>query len=117
MIDRSCAVYLLASRRHGTLYVGVTSDLLARLHQHRTGTFTGFTSTYGVHRLVWVECHGAITAAIAREKAIKKWRREWKIGLIEQDNPTWDDLAVGFGFEPLPSIDLPFRAVLDDSTP
>ena len=100
-MDKTYAVYILASRRHGTLYVGVTSDLLGRIHQHRTKCFTGFTAAYGVDRLVWYEDHGSIEAAILREKRIKKWRREWKIALIEAANPQWDDLAIGFGFQPV----------------
>jgi putative endonuclease len=71
-------VYLLASRKHGTLYVGVTNDLIRRAYQHRTRVVAGFTSRYNVHLLVWFECHDQPLAAIAREKEIKKWRRQWK---------------------------------------
>ena len=86
------AVYLLASRRHGTLYVGVTSDLPTRIAQHRAGTLEGFTKQYGVKRLVWFEQHDDIASAIRREKAVKKYKRDWKINLIERENPGWDDL-------------------------
>ena len=85
-------VYILASQRNGTLYVGVTSDLAARVRQHKEGTFEGFTKAYGVHRLVYAETHDRLTDAIVREKQIKKWRRAWKLDLIERANPRWDDL-------------------------
>ena len=85
-------VYLLASRKHGTLYIGVTSNLLARAFQHRSHAVAGFTSRYHVHLLVWFECYDDPLTAIAREKEIKKWRREWKINLIERTNPEWVDL-------------------------
>jgi putative endonuclease len=85
-------VYLMANRKHGTLYVGVTNNLIRRAHQHRTNVVRGFTSRYHVHLLVWFECHEDALTAIAREKEIKKWRREWKIDLIEQTNPEWVDL-------------------------
>lgn len=100
--DRLPCVYILASGRHGTLYIGVTSDLLARLHQHREGITKGFTARYAVHRLVYYEMHGEMDAAITREKQLKNWRRDWKIELIERDNPFWEDLAVNLGFETLP---------------
>lgn len=86
------AVYMMASRRHGTLYVGVTSRLPTRVSEHRDGLVPGFTKTYGVKRLVWFETFELMTSAIHREKQIKKYRREWKINLIERDNPHWDDL-------------------------
>ena len=95
-------VYLLASRRNGTLYLGVTSDLAARIYQHREGVLPGFTRDYGVKRLVWFEQHATVDEAILREKRIKKWRRAWKLELIEQGNPNWRDLAEEFGFAPLP---------------
>jgi putative endonuclease len=82
----------LASQKHGTLYVGVTSNLLGRAYQHRTGVVRGFTRRYHVHSLVWFECYDDPLTAIAREKEIKKWRREWKINLIESTNPEWLDL-------------------------
>ena len=85
-------VYLLASRRHGTLYLGVTSDLVRRIDQHKTKVISGFTAKYGVERLVWFEPYDDPTDAIAREKALKKWRRDWKIRLIEEHNPEWCDL-------------------------
>ena len=97
----SPTVYLLASKRNGTLYVGATSDLVSRLIEHRNGTFGGFTSQYGVNRLVWFEQHATMEFAILREKRIKKWRRAWKIELIESENPQWLDLAEQFGLEPL----------------
>jgi putative endonuclease len=85
-------VYLLASHKHGTLYAGVTSNLLGRVYQHKTGVVRGFTRRYHVHLLVWFECYDDPLTAIAREKEIKKWRREWKINLIESTNPEWLDL-------------------------
>ena len=85
-------VYILASAKHGTLYIGVTNDLVRRVYQHKNRITKGFTSQYKVHRLVWFETYDNPTSAIEREKEIKKWRREWKINLIEQDNPNWDDL-------------------------
>ena len=90
--DRVSYVYILASSRNGTLYTGVTSDLLKRIYQHREGLTPGFTSKYGVKRLVGYEEHGAIEEAIAREKVIKRWRRAWKLRLIEAENPQWLDL-------------------------
>jgi putative endonuclease len=86
------AVYILASQRHGTLYVGVTSDLPTRTAQHREGTIEGFTKRYSVKRLVWFEPHDIVTLAIRREKAIKKYKRERKVNLIERENPAWEDL-------------------------
>lgn len=94
------AVYILASRRNGTLYTGVTSNLPERVRQHREGTYSGFTSQYGVHRLVWYEAHATMETAILREKRIKKWNRGWKLELIEKSNPEWADLAEEFGFDP-----------------
>jgi len=91
-------VYILASGKHGTLYVGVPSHLLARLHQHREGLIKGFTSRYGVTRLVHFETFDDMTSAIAREKQLKRWERDWKLKLIEASNPAWVDLAEGFGF-------------------
>jgi putative endonuclease len=88
-------VYLLASRKHGTLYVGVTNDLVRRVYEHKTKAAPGFTSRYGVDRLVWFECYDDPTGAIEREKNIKKWRRDWKIRLIEESNPEWVDLYDG----------------------
>jgi putative endonuclease len=85
-------VYLLASKPHGTLYVGVTNDIARRAFEHRTGSGGVFTRRYDVHRLVWFEEYGDINEAIAREKMIKRWERAWKIKLIEDINPAWDDL-------------------------
>jgi putative endonuclease len=85
-------VYLLASRKHGTLYLGMTNDLLWRAYEHRAKLVEGLTAKYGVTRLVWYEAHHHPTATIAREKQIKKWRRDWKIALIEEQNPEWHDL-------------------------
>ena len=88
----SSYVYILANRRHGALYVGVTSDLTGRVWQHREKVSDGFTKRYDVSRLVYFEIHDDIKTAIKREKIIKKWKRDWKYNLIEQDNPHWDDL-------------------------
>jgi putative endonuclease len=85
-------VYLLASRPQGTLYVGVTTDLVQRVWQHKNKAIPGFTTKYGVDRLVWFEAHELWEFAIRREKRIKEWRRAWKIQLIEADNPRWADL-------------------------
>jgi putative endonuclease len=85
-------VYLLASRRNGTLYVGISSDLLKRVWEHRNDLVNGFTKRYGVHTLVWYEAHETMESAIKREKNIKKWNRKWKLALIEQSNPRWHDL-------------------------
>jgi putative endonuclease len=92
MLSRSYFVYLLASRRNGTLYVGVTSDLTKRVWEHKHGLAEGFTKKYGVKSLVWFEQTDSIESAIVREKQIKKWRREWKVELIEKNNPQWKDL-------------------------
>lgn len=85
-------VYILATKRDGAFYTGVTSDLPKRIEQHRKGYFSGFTRKYGIHKLVWFEEHTDIREAILREKAIKHWRRAWKIALIEKANPEWRDL-------------------------
>jgi putative endonuclease len=84
-------VYVLASRQDGTLYVGVTGDLVRRVAEHREGAIAGFTQKYGVKRLVWFEAHDSIEAAIRREKRLKKWPRAWKVALIETENPRWQD--------------------------
>ena len=86
------AVYILASKRNGTLYVGVTSDLQKRAWEHKNDVIEGFTKQYGVHLLVYYELHGDIVSAITREKQIKKWNRAWKLELIEEQNPDWKDL-------------------------
>jgi putative endonuclease len=85
-------VYLLASKRNGTLYVGVTSDLVQRIWQHRTDRIDGFTKHYSVHLLVYFEFHACMLEAIVREKLVKRWRRQWKLELIERANPDWLDL-------------------------
>ena len=91
-MSRLPCVYMLASRRNGTLYVGVTSDLVKRIWQHRNDLVEGFTKRYGVHMLVWYEFHETMESAIQREKNIKNWNRKWKLTLIEQLNPLWRDL-------------------------
>jgi putative endonuclease len=85
-------VYMLASKPYGTLYTGSTSDLVRRVWEHKARAVSGFTAKYGVDRLVWFECHETLDAAMLRERRIKGWKREWKIELIEQDNPRWVDL-------------------------
>lgn len=85
-------VYILANGKNGTLYVGVTSDLVQRIWQHKNDLAEGFTKKYGVHTLVWYEQHETMESAIAREKAIKEWKRGWKLKLIEANNPLWIDL-------------------------
>ena len=92
VIMRQPCVYILASKKQGTLYPGVTSDLLKRVWKHRNDAVDGFTKRYGVHSLVYYELHGDMESAILREKQIKKWRRAWKIQMIEKDNPEWLDL-------------------------
>jgi len=99
--DLQPGVYIMASQRNGTLYVGVTSGLLARIHQHREGTFEGLSKRYGTKILVWFERHATMDTAITREKRSKKWNRAWKLRLIEEGNPDWRDLAVDCGFEAL----------------
>ena len=100
-MERIPSVYLLASGFHGTLYAGVTSNLLGCVWQHREEVTGGFTKRYSVKRLVWFEVHDSMETAIWREKKVKRWRRDWKIKLIKAENPTWRDLAEGFGFESL----------------
>ena len=95
MSTKSGSVYILASKRNGTLYTGVTSDLPGRIRQHKEGRIVGFTKTYGVDRLVYFESHPRIADAVVRETRIKKWRRAWKLDLIESVNPEWDDLYEG----------------------
>jgi putative endonuclease len=92
MQTKQPAVYIMASRRDGTLYVGVTSDLVKRIYEHKNNLADGFTKRYGVHTLVYYELHGEMIEAIRREKQIKKWNRQWKVELIETDNPEWKDL-------------------------
>ena len=92
MIEKRPCVYILASLRNGTLYVGITSDLARRVFEHKEEAIEGFTKDYGVKNLVFYEFHETMNDALTREKRIKKWRREWKLGLIEKDNPQWRDL-------------------------
>ena len=91
MIKQPC-VYFMSSKRNGTLYIGVTSNLIKRVWEHKNNVVDGFTKRYGVHQLVWYECHESMIAAITREKSLKKWNRQWKIRLIEKMNPHWQDL-------------------------
>ena len=92
MPEKQPCVYLLASDRNGTLYLGVTSNLVRRTHEHRSGAVEGFSKQYRVHHLVWYEQHTDMSVAILREKQIKKWTRAAKIRLIEANNPSWNDL-------------------------
>jgi len=85
-------VYLLASKKYGTLYIGVTNDIVRRIHEHKSKVVAGFSKRYSVDRLVWFEIYDDPVAAIEREKELKKWRREWKVRLIEKQNPQWSDL-------------------------
>ena len=97
-------LYILASRRNGTIYVGCTTDLPKRIYEHRNGLVRGFTRRYSVKRLVYVETYHDVSDAALRERRIKDWHRAWKIQLIEADNPTWEDLAVRLlGFDHLQS--------------
>ena len=91
-MEKQPAVYIVASRRHGTLYIGVTSDLCSRIAAHKEGNIPGFTRRYQVKLLAWFEHHDSMEAAIQREKRLKEWQRGWKIELIEKLNPTWRDL-------------------------
>jgi putative endonuclease len=100
-MQRQPCVYLLAKASHSTFYTGVTSDLPARIWQHRTQATEGFTSRYGIKRLVWYEVYETMEAAILREKRIKRWLRPWKYDLVNALNPTWRDLAEDFGFPPI----------------
>jgi len=101
MSERNPCVYIMTNGFNGALYTGVTSNLLARIVQHRDGTFDGFTKRHNIKRLVWYEMADTMDAAISAEKRIKKWRRDWKKNAIERDNPRWDDLAVALGLPPL----------------
>ena len=92
-MKRPC-VYILASQRNGTIYIGVTSDPVKRVWEHKNDLVEGFTKKYGVHTLVWYEAHETMEAAITREKQLKGWRRQWKLELIEKMNPNWRDLYV-----------------------
>lgn len=92
MQDKNFYVYIMASKNHGTLYIGVTSDLIGRVCQHKNNLIEGFTKRYGVHNLVYFEASDDVESAIAREKQLKNWHRQWKINLIEERNPNWTDL-------------------------
>ena len=94
-MERQPTVYILASQKNGTLYIGVTSDLVKRAWEHKNDAVDGFTKQYGVHRLVYYELHGDMLSAITREKQFKKWNRAWKLMLIEEKNSEWKDLRVG----------------------
>jgi len=94
-MSKQPAVYILASKRNGTLYIGVTSNLQKRAWEHKNNLVEGFTKRYGVHRLVYYELHIDMAAAITREKQMKKWNRAWKLQLIERQNPDWRDLWEG----------------------
>jgi len=97
------AVYMMTDHYRGTLYTGVTGQFFTRIGQHREGHLPGFTRQYGLKRLVWYEIHDLMTEAIQRETSIKRWPRQWKINLIERDNPSWDDLyAAVFEWTPVP---------------
>ncbi len=102
--ERVPCVYILASGHYGTLYVGVTSDLIGRMWQHRNDVLPGFTRKHKIHRLVHFEIYGDMITAITREKQLKNWRRPWKINLIEELNPHWADLEVGLGLPPLARV-------------
>ncbi len=91
-MNKEPCVYILASRRNGTLYTGVTSSLIKRIWEHKSDPVEGFTKRYGVHVLVWYELHSNMESAITREKAIKEWKKRWKLELIEGMNPDWRDL-------------------------
>ena len=94
-MQKQPCVYMLASQRNGTLYIGVTSDLIARVYQHKSECVDGFTKRYHVHNLVWYELHATMASAILREKQLKKWNRAWKMELIEKTNPHWRDRWAG----------------------
>jgi len=91
-MDRQYYVYIVTNKAYGTLYVGITNDLIRRTWEHRNGVVEGFTREHELHRLVWFEVHQDVEEAIRREKLIKKWHRDWKVNLIQARNPEWDDL-------------------------
>lgn len=99
--ERQPCVYILASQPYGTLYIGVTSNLIRRLWQHRNDVLPGFTAAHQVHMLVRFEMFGDMERAILREKQLKRWHRQWKINLIQSENPQWVDLAAGLGLPPV----------------
>ena len=92
MVSKQPVVYMLASKRNGTLYIGVTSNLIKRIWEHKNNLVQGFTKQYNVHDLVWYEMHENMESAILREKMLKEWKRIWKLELIESSNPDWNDL-------------------------
>ncbi len=98
-------VYIMTNARNGTLYIGVTNDIVRRTHEHREGATEGFTRKYGQKRLVWYEAHPDVPTAIRREKALKAWQRDWKLRLIEAANPEWNDLWPGLFGEGLSAAD------------
>ena len=91
-MDKQPCVYILASRKNGTLYIGVTSNLIKRVWEHKNELVDGFSKNYGLHDLVWFEMHETMESAIAREKRLKEWKRKWKLELINRRNPYWRDL-------------------------
>jgi putative endonuclease len=91
-VNKQYYVYLITNERYGTLYVGVTNDLVRRIHEHKEGVVAGFAKQHGLTQLVWYEAHQDVLAAITREKVIKRWRRDWKTNLIQESNPEWRDL-------------------------
>jgi len=91
-MEKKPCVYILASERNGTLYIGVTSDLVKRIWEHKNNVVEGFTKKYSVHKLAWFEPHETMVEAIQREKRLKEWKRKWKLELIEEQNPNWRDL-------------------------
>ena len=92
MVSKQPVVYMLASKKNGTLYIGVTSNLIKRIWEHKNNLVQGFTKQYNVHDLVWYELHENMESAILREKMLKEWKRTWKLELIESSNPNWHDL-------------------------
>jgi putative endonuclease len=104
MREKTPCVYILASAHTDSLYIGVTSNLVGRIQQHRDGTYGGHTKRYAILRLVYYEVADTMNAAITREKQLKKYRRDWKRNLIERDNPAWNDLATSLGLPPLPAM-------------
>ena len=107
---KSPTVYILASQRNGTLYIGVTSGLVKRIWQHREGLVDGFTKQYGVKMLVWYEQHETMVSSISKEKAMKKWLRQWKLSTIEQRNPDWVDLWPEITGKTFPPLVIPAHA-------
>ena len=92
VMEKQPAVYILETKRNGTLYIGVTSNLAKRVWEHKNNMVAGFTRRYGIHQLVWYEIHETMESAITREKRLKDWKRQWKIELIESSNPNWQDM-------------------------